>query len=146
MCLYTKMICPQKARKDIICYKIVKKKKHKTGDKKYRTPCQNYPIRFHQLIKAKEETIRAEKYTGVSILLQDLYIVEEGYIHCCTTIEHAKNWIKANYMLFVHNRKQPYRWAIIRCVIHKGTLYYKSHTGLEICAKQIFTRGIELES
>lgn len=143
MCLYTKMICPQRARKDIICYKIVKKKKHKTGDKKYRTPCQNYPIRLHQLIKAKEETIRAEKYRGMSILLQE---VEEGYIHCCTNVEYAKNWIKRNYRLFIHHRKQPYRWAIIRCVIHKGTLYYKSYDSNEICAKEIFTRGIELES
>lgn len=140
------MICPQRARKDIICYKIVKKKKHKTGDKKYRTPCQNYPIRLYQLIKAKEETIRAKKYTGINILLQDLYIVREGYIHCCTNIEYAKKWIRANYMLFAHNNTQPYRWAIIRCVIHKGALYYKSNDDNEICAKEIFTRGIELES
>lgn len=140
------MICPQRARKDIICYKIVRKKNHKTGNKKYRTPCLNYSIKLYQLIKAKEEIIRAEKSTETSILLQGLYVVKEGYIHCCTNIEYAKGWIKRNYLLFAHNRKQPYKWAIIRCVIHKGTLYYKSNDCNEICAKEIFTRGVELES
>ena len=137
------MICPQRARKDIICYKVVRKRKYETGKEKYETPCVRKGLQLYSTVEAEESIIMPKKDYSTTLYFCHknirMYIVEEGYVHCLTSIEAAKMWI--NYHLFPYNRG----WAIIKCVIPKGVLYYKSVDHTEICAKQIFTKGIELQ-
>ena len=138
------MICPQRARKDIICYKVVRKRKYGTGKEKYETPYVRKGLQLYSTVEAEESTIMPKKDYSTTLYFYgkniNIYIVEEGYVHCTTNVEAAKTWIKGNGRFFPHNR-----WAIIKCVIPKGVLYYKSVDHKQICAKQIFTKGIELQ-
>lgn len=148
MCLRTKMICPQRARKDIICYKVVTEYKNKSGNTAYVTPFLCADIELFSTMKAKENIKMAyiskmeypitTKGGGVMYVKRiNEYIVQEGYIHCYVHIDGA---IRFKH----HNSLNSYALKIIRCIIPKGTLYYKSTDKQEICAKQIFTIGIEL--
>ena len=138
MCLFTRQICPIKARKDIVCYKVVKRYKHKTGMRKYITPCQEMGIILYSSIKPNGPKMikKRKRYS----------IIEGGYIHCCSTLEDAKRWINRNSHMFCNSQKlkRPTKWAIIKCVVHKGTLYYRSYDESELCAEEIFTRKIVL--
>lgn len=139
MCLFTRQICPIKARQDIICYKVVKRYKHRTGTEKYITPCQKMGIMLYRIIKPEGPKMIRKKQT--------YSVIEGGYIHCCSTIEDAKRWINRNACTFHNSKalKRPTKWAIIKCVVHKGTLYYRSFDKTELCAEEIFTRNIVLQ-
>ena len=154
MCLYTKQICPIKARKDIVCYKVVKRRKHATGEKKYRTPCMKKSIKLPATISADPPTTNWDKMWD-KVRVTTLYLgngeykafneINGGWIHACNTLDDAKLWLKKNYHLFNHNKKQPFHWAIIKCVVHKGVLYYRSYDKHTLCAKELFTRKVVLQ-
>lgn len=147
MCLYTRQICPIKARKRIIVYKIVKRYPHKTGKAKYKTPVMKESIQlYHEYTvdgPTKITNYHREIYMGGG-LFANMFVVEHGYIHCCTSLDSAKNWLHKNYPLFPHNKKAPFHWGIIRCFIEPGTLYYKSYDGSQIATKTLLTRGMQL--
>lgn len=170
MCLYTRQIMPTKARKDIVCYKIVRRYPHKTGKKKYKTPCTRISIKCFSMYTAENLSPNGQnnkikvatntafirltkiadlhKYhahpfaTSMNLMM---YCVDKGYIHCCTTIEDCKKWIHVNYNLFPHNKKAAFHWGIMKCIIPKGTLYYKSYDGTQVCAKTLKTTKIVLQ-
>ena len=149
MCLYTKQICPIKARKEIVCYKVVKRRKHATGEKKYITPCMKKPLKLHELICPSPATPWDKVHVTAFYLgngeYKDFNEISGGWIHACNTLDDAKLWLKKNYHLFNHNRKQPFHWAIIKCVVHKGVLYYRSYDKHTLCAKELFTIKIVLQ-
>lgn len=148
MCLYTKQICPIRARKKIVCYKVVIRREH-AGEKKYRTPCMEKSLRLHKLICPSPITLlnkihKRDKYIGKG-KWTTIYEVNGGWIHACNTLDDAKLWLKENYHFFDHNKTQPFGWAIIECVVHKGVLYYRSFDRHTLCAKKLFTRKIVLQ-
>ena len=149
MCLYTSQICPIKARKDIVCYKVVKRHKHATIEKKYKTPCMKKSIKLRTKINANPPTIWDKVRVAVLYMGNGEYKafneINGGWIHACNTLEDAKLWLKKNYHLFNHNKKQPFHWAIIECAIHKGVLYYRSFDKHTLCSKELFTRKIVLK-
>lgn len=170
MCLYTRQIMPTRARKDIVCYKIARRYPHKTGKRKYKTPCTKIGIKCFSMYTAESLSPNDQNnkikvaITTTSIRLTKpadlhkyhahpmalsmnlvVYTVSYGYIHCCTTIEDCKKWIHVNRHLFPHNKKAAFRWGIIRCIIPKGTLYYKSYDGTQICAKTLETKQVILK-
>ena len=169
MCLYTRQILPIKAHKDIVCYKVVRHYPHRTGNKKYKTPCTKVSIQCNRMYTANslscgtDTKIKVAKNTTIIRLTKvaDLhkyhahpmalsmnlvvYTVSYGYIHCCTTIDACKEWIHRNYHLFPHNKKAAFHWGIIKCIIPKGTLYYKSFDGTQICAKSLKTGIVVLK-
>ena len=55
------MICPQRARKDIICYKVVRKRKYGTGKEKYETPCVRKGLQLYSTVEAEESIIMPKK-------------------------------------------------------------------------------------
>ena len=69
----------------------------------------------------------------------------DGYIHCCTTLDAAKEWLRANYRAFPHKGGRAMHYAIIECVIPKDTLYYKDALGNYIAARSIFLRKVIIE-
>ena len=122
MCLYSKQILPRRATKDIICYKVL----CCTGSC-FRTPYYDMRMDINKEYEAKGPKIAKafiknnyQKYFA---------IVEKGYIHCFTQENAARD------MWFYDVRKR----VIMKCIIPKGTLYYKSKNGLEICARKIKT-------
>ena len=137
------MICPQRARKDIICYKVLRATTLQTGHTYYTTPYFGCKVKLNSTLSAKENVIVPHKFEARYRLLYPDYMIEEGYIHCFTN----KNVVCE----YVYNYLCKERWyntgniVIVECIIPKGTLYYKSTNRLEICAKEIFTRGIELQ-
>ena len=155
MCLYTKQICPIKARKRIVVYKVVKRYPHKTGKQKYKTPCMRESIQLYHEYTV-DGPIRITKKGNLYARIfynknryRDMYIemfvIEHGYIHCCTSLDSAKNWLYKNHHLFPRNKKQPFHWGIIRCWIEPGTLYYKNYDGTQIATKKLLTRDMQLK-
>lgn len=129
MCLYTKQICPLRARKDIICYKWVEE-----ADAKYLTPFYHMPIDVGETYTVEETK---KKSTNVSVIAAEFhnvrraYRVEDGYIHCFTKVLYAE---------FAINFNTPASGQhIIECIIPKGTLYYINIAKREIAAKEIRT-------
>ena len=129
MCLYTKQIMPIKAKTNIVCFKVLRKYKHKTGWKKYETPIMHMPIKMYIEIYANGNSKlpyppNAYRPSGTP------GIVSDGFIHAFTTMEKAQEWIKKSRMIF-----GPL--VIARCIIPKNTLYYISIDKDQICAKCI---------
>lgn len=139
MCLYTKQICPLRAKKDIVCYKWVEEatapifNEIKT-DAKYLTPFYHMPIDVGKTYTVEETK---KKSTDMSIIAANyynargVYKVEDGYIHCFTKVLYAETAITFNTSAFGQH--------IIECIIPKGTLYYIEVSKKEIAAKEIHT-------
>lgn len=150
MCLYTRQICPRKARKPITVYKIVYKK----ANGGLITPYKVAKIATNSVIEARGNNIMPHEYYWLqrhllapcsSTLLnafkrnyfEKCKTVSEGYIHCYTTFDRAKEECdEFNIGWF----NPPY--CIIECIIEPGTLYYKSILGIEMCARSLTTKGI----
>ena len=121
MCLYTKMIAPQRAKKDIICYKLFDCPRIDRGILTWRTPFKKYLMIMGTLHTIPEnEPLIPKPYYGNLPLKR----IEKGFFHAYTIPEEAL-YHKTSWM------------TIIRCIIPKGTLYYKSTDKSEICAREI---------
>lgn len=125
MCLYTKQICPIKARKDIVCYKYVLKADSSYGSE-YVTPIMDMPIDIGKTYKAMGK----EKRTGCK-KPYELSSITEGYIHCFAS--------KVKETVVEKTKKREAIGHIIECIIPKGTLYYISFDKKQIAAKEIRT-------
>lgn len=122
---------PIKARKEIIVYKIVL-----VDGKEYCTPYRYVPIRLHQTLNAVGKLMPTRAYDYV---LGKIGVIEDGYIHCLTSQEGA--------FVFAHTFLRgllSYRITILECIIPPGTLYYKSVSGNEICARSIYAQKVAL--
>ena len=139
MCLTTTMICPIKARKDIVCYKEfipIRYEKFNKNPKKLMTPiigttienpCYiEKPILMDDSSKTcKWKTDVLSKYeNGIwKKIVSVRRIIEGGMIHAH---QHKSIAIKAC----------GYNGRIYKCIIPKGTLYFKGINN-DICAKQM---------
>lgn len=128
MCLYTKQICPLRARKDIVCYKEVIHNDHL-----FITPFQGYVIKDDLPRKIQicdQKTIEIIK----SPFWQRSYrhMVFGGMFHAYAKLDRA--------MVSLITAK-PHS-VIIKCIIPKGTLYYKGVRGIEICARTLILQEI----
>ena len=116
MCLVSKWRFPKKAKKDITCYKVLKKS------------ClyQNEwctPFRWTRVIL--NDWIIAEKCKTFSIL--NPYSKGAGYIHAYTD---KKSFVRQKY---TYGEKRAFI-----ALIPKGTKYHISRDGKEICAEKMF--------
>ena len=128
MCLYTKQICPAKARKDIVCYKVFVEGVRLTT-----------PIVGHK--------IENPHYTGVPFLMDDsdkdkpnnrrsnnmvckfgVGPIGKGMIHAYQNVECAK---LARDFFGLYASLKTYE-----CIIPKGTLYFKGTDG-DICSRKL---------
>ena len=116
MCLRTRSIEPLFAKQDIICFKLLKKKKFLFFFNRYYTPFQEVRVKLNQKLNAHG---KEEKYyitTGFEI--------GQGFIHAFTNILKAK-----------YNRLDD--WIIVKAIIPERTKYYKGIDG-DICAKSMY--------
>lgn len=139
MCLYTKQICPLRARKDIVCYKrlsVVPKIINSTFDRdlgitkyakqngkrpKYYTPYRGYliddiPTKLKTSDKTDLRKIKCSEVCG--------HVIGGGMFHAYTKrIPWASNSV------------------VVKCIIPKGTLYFKGIDN-DICAKTLILQEI----
>lgn len=124
MCLFTKQICPLRARKDIVCYKRFELLFALSLFNVMRTAVKGCVVRIPKtdeptvMVAYPEnciEKVRPRSTTGTR------FQIYGGMIHAYTKIEYCES---------------PWPLAIFKCIIPKGTLYYKGTSG-DICAKKM---------
>lgn len=132
MCLYTNQILPIRARKDIICYKVLRPVlSYNTGfiigkTVKFETPVTKTPVNVPGTLIAGRCFLHFPLYRNT---LGALYSIDKGFIHTYTSI-------------YVAERSFGRPFAIARCTIPKGTLYFISYDKVEICAERIILNHI----
>lgn len=114
------MICPQRAKKDIICYKLFDSPRVDRGILIWSTPFKRCLMIMGNLHIIPENEPLIPKHCDYLPLRR----IERGFFHAYTIPEEA-----------VYH-KTSWR-TIIQCIIPKGTLYYKSTDKSEICARAI---------
>jgi hypothetical protein len=123
MCLYSKTPIPSIAQEDIICYKMFHI--NPIWDTLLMTPfrlevvnLEDFPFMF----VASSDKCVTPIYSSSCITRRIGYKVGPGFIHAYT-----RN--------FSENMSSHY--CAVLCKIHKGTKYYVSTDGEEICASQM---------
>lgn len=128
MCLLTKQICPIKARKPIVVYKLLWMDDAKNNS--FLTPWTytRTGLNKHLVAEGKEKDILQ--------FFKTLRTISRGYIHCYTKIKFAE----CGKYFMPYNA--VYKKVIVKCIIEPGTRYYKSWDGEEIAADTVFIKEI----
>ena len=124
MCLYTKMICPIKAKKDIVVYKVFKPAAAEKGG--FYTPVMG----MHMLPGARYTTYGCMSPKKCRNALA-LNTVTDGFFHAYTRPTADYYTVRGRFGHFTKH-------LIVKCIIPKNTLYYKSYDATEICSRSIF--------
>lgn len=113
MCLYTKQICPLRARKDIVCYKVFSPS---FDEFHIMTPYTH----MHILRPTKDNpTLMDDTDVDINNCGLKIKFIDRGMIHAYTS----------QRSVFAYRLRY-------KCIIPKGTLYYKGING-DICAKKM---------
>lgn len=124
MCLITKQICPIRARKDIVVYKNFEES---TVGKHY------YMFTSVRCIRIK----RPEK--GKYIIMDDTRLNIESakhYPQCYTSIYGGMIHSYVSLDIAKSRHQICFKIMTFKCIIPKGTLYYKGING-DICSKKL---------
>lgn len=115
MCLVSKWRFSKRAKKDIVCYKILER----TGGEYY-TPYLDTEVDITKPFKAK----------GISLSFNNntRYEKTKGYIHTISDLGLIKHYIEG--MSCSHP-------VVFKCIIPKGTRYHKSQNDNEYCSRKI---------
>lgn len=123
MCLYTKNRNAFVAEEDIVCYKILIKTKIPFV---YKTPIVGTKlIKFPNIkttFKAKGNHIIHLAPIHPTLSGNDIYEVAGGFIHTYKNLEGVKSLLERNCFE---------NFTVFKCIIPKGTNYYKSVNELE---------------
>ena len=103
MCLTSETIRSIKATSDIVCYKVLLKKRNSLVSPFY----QNFKWKFREIVEPRDKA----GYRFISNHIQD------GYLHTFSSIYGAEDMVKDSSMRD-HLR-------IYKCIIPKGAYYYK---------------------
>lgn len=128
MCLYTNQICPLRARKDIVCYKRFE---------------SLYALRIFNLMmtSVRGYMVRIPKTNEPTVMIA----YPENCIEKLRTIDTTRDRYNARFRIYggmihaytkLEYSKGPWPVVIFKCIIPKGTLYYKGTSG-DICAKKM---------
>lgn len=138
MCLYSRNKEPLIADKDIPCYKTLIRESSGV----YISPVQemeyiigdfNYPLN-----EPKEPIL--DDYNAI-MFGSTVYIVGDGYLHCYTDVNKSEEFfknIKENQDLY-----NVGRLCVFECYIPKGSKYFISDCGKEICSDKLFVKDIK---
>lgn len=115
MCLVSKWRFSKRAKKDIVCYKILEK----MGEGYY-TPYQDVKVDITKPLKAE----------GISLSFSNNTRHEKtkGYIHTISNLGLVKYYIEGM------GCSHP---IVFKCIIPKGTKYHKSRDDREYCSRKI---------
>ena len=104
------------AKKDITCYKIVKKKNY--------GGCYMYEALIMMFFIYKLNIIYSTMITMTHTPYTNRLVVNNGF-HSFRTIQGLKK--EAEYILMYHNSGILTDAVIVKCIIPKGSLYYVGH-------------------
>lgn len=130
MCLYTKSSCSRVAKKDILCYKLLVLK-----DGKYISPYAGLEYKINALNYPSDlcEDIKLSKVYSNSYLFE----VGKGFLHSYMFKgAEASNMI---YGMLCASRTL----YLFECYIPKGSKYFISDCGKEICSDKLFVKDIK---
>lgn len=123
MCLYTKQICPLRARKDIVCYKRFELGYSPDLSVIMKTAVRGILVSIPTTSKPTVMVAYPDCIEKVRIInpIGTRFQIFGGMIHAYTKLEYSNG---------------PWPFTIFKCIIPKGTLYYKGTSG-NICAKKM---------
>jgi len=120
MCLTSKWRFPKRAKKDIVCYKVLER----DDEGKLRTPyIDTYINNISTPFIAK----------GISLSFDNKYEKGKGYIHTFTKL----SFLELEYSTTLTFRFIFHPPVVFKCIIPKGTKYHTSTDGKEYCSKKI---------
>ena len=127
MCLYIAEHPKQKtAKEDIKCYKVLaayphyEKGKIIEGKTKYVSPYRNMQYYLGETIRERGR-VKREYEDGFA----DLPMISGGCLHTFTNLDQAIDFADNRYPSYNIHRE----WAVVECIIPKGTKYYEGMTG-----------------
>lgn len=115
----------KKATCDIVCYKVVY---HSVKAKVYWTPCKWVSIPY-DVISGKRVFWGSGERDVTSC--PPMYCVGSGYVHVFKKMPN-----KCTMHLF-HSNVRYAEKLVYECIIKKGTEYWESFDGQELCARKI---------
>lgn len=124
MCLYTKQICPLRARRDIVCYK----KFHV-----WNTFLQTY-YKFHRVVKPKKDHPTLMDDANAPLSFEMFHYLPRGIR--CQIFGGMIHAYKTKPMFVDEYLPGFPKVGLYKCIIPKGTLYYAGVNG-DICAKKM---------
>ncbi len=122
MCLYSRTPIPSIAQEDIICYKMFEI--NPIWKELLMTPYRLVAVKscdFPCMFTASSNKCVTPVYVPWTRIIN--YEIGPGFIHAYTSKVLLDNL--------------SYRFCAVLCKIHKGTKYYVSESGEEICASQM---------
>ena len=123
MCLFSLTPIPSIAQEDIICYKMFEK--HPIWKDILMTPFRLEPVKsskFPMMFTASQNKCVIPVYSVFCPIHRIGYKIGPGFIHAYTQRP---------------NKYYSPLYCIVLCKIHKGTKYYVSKDGDEICASEM---------
>lgn len=141
MCLYVKDYNPKVAKKDIVCYKLLRENiEYPSETKRYYTPFQDLKIILGQEVKAKGGLQKGtRKIFEWSSNREYRKLIYSGVIHTFKTFKDVED-----FMLKFASQYDAKNAVVVRCVIPKGTEYYEGifeSTGLKSYASKKLIYG-----
>ena len=124
MCLISKWIFPRKAKKDIVCYKLLVVLPTDSEKVQFVTPFMYDEVDIHKPIIATSKVKLLEKWWD---RITNPYTKTYGYIHTYFTKENAEGCA---------NSLELSNYKIFKCIIPKGTKYHIGTCG-DYCSKMI---------
>lgn len=140
MCLTLSKTKVFKAKTDIICYKILRKRINAYGVVSFETPFRNVKIDKETLLGKKPFVARKLSYIShipkmepvseqtFTNLLDSAPCIDEGAIHTYRNERHAKSDLE-----IIPKQCGDCTFVIFKCIIPKDTLYYVGNFGKNIC-------------
>ena len=121
---------PSVAERDVECFKVVVKQKEEGT---YLSPYMKHSYKLGETIVPNQDDIEPFK---TNLKTEDVYIVEGGFLYSFSNIEIARFKAEEN------TKKNPVvNYAILKCLIPKGTSYYTDLFCQEYASKKLFVVG-----
>lgn len=117
---------PSVAERDMECFKVVVKQEQEGA---YLSPYMKHSYRLKETIVPNQEDIEPFK---TSLKTEDTFIVTGSFLYSFSNIDMAR--FKAEEFA----KKKPNNYAILKCMIPKGTSYYTDLFCQEYASKKLF--------
>lgn len=140
MCLYSRKREPFIAEEDIPCYKEL----FRTSRNVYVSPYQRmkYTIGGFNYPMDEPKEIKRDEYSYI-MFGRIVYVIDSGYLHCYADVK--KNEKRIRNVKENQNSCNTDHLYIFDCYIPKGSEYYISTDGCEICTNKLFVKPLEKE-
>lgn len=117
---------PSVAERDVECFKVVIKQEQEGT---YLSAVMRHVYKLGETIVPNQEDTEPFK---TDLRTEDVYIVKEGFLYSFSSLEMAR------FKAAEFAKKKPNNYAILKCLIPKGTSYYTDLFCQEYASKKLF--------